>query len=91
MPCPGRPLRAQQCLLKITCLYAFKDQIRSGRRWSQQQGMVDISLLTGSQHVSGKESPVTREVIGIGDELPVAANNLDEDRNKNQRVKVRGF
>lgn len=36
----------------------------------------------------GREGLVPREVIGFGDEMPVAANSVDEGRKKNQRVEV---
>ncbi|MBF7730751.1 phosphate ABC transporter substrate-binding/OmpA family protein [Pseudomonas sp. N040] len=34
------------------------------------------------------EGLIPREVVGFGDELPVAANSADEGRKKNQRVEV---
>jgi len=36
----------------------------------------------------GESSRLPREIIGLGDELPVAANSADEGRKKNQRVEV---
>ena len=35
-----------------------------------------------------KDGVVMRDIIGLGDELPVVANSADEGRIKNRRVEV---
>ena len=77
-------LKAQDKLYRKVVLVGFGDPKSKADRaklLSRLRGLVVSREL-------GNSGLMPREVIGFGDELPVAANNADEGRQKNRRVEI---